>query len=280
VLAEIVFRLDSGDVRAGDELPRRVLDLQRSVAIPMLVGEEARTRMRLERVEGGIALPFDQRFNSAYLLLDGHVAAPRYDKIRLTPFGETMPYIRFWPWLQDRLLGLAATGMHFDLAAGRERAVFTIPGFTPIRAVTPICFESTVASLCRSLVFDSQGRRRVDLIVNLTNDGWFGASLIGRLQHLQAARWRSLELGTPTLRAANTGVSAIIDARGRVVAWGVDGRPGAAFVDGVLSGQVALNPGSTPYARVGDLAGWVALAAGFLLVLAVAIWRTPSRPAE
>jgi apolipoprotein N-acyltransferase len=283
LLGEVVFRVEGAEPIPADTFARQLLDLQRELDIPMLVGEDARVGMRLERLpSGGLAFPFDRRHNSAYLITAGAVSPSRYDKLRLTPFGETMPYVRHWPALQQRLLDLGAAGMAFDLSEGRERTVFSIPAEGgPVRVVTPICFESTMASLCRRLTYDA-GRRRADLIVNLTNDGWFGSSLTGRLQHLQAARWRSLELNTPTLRAANTGISAAIDARGRVLALGVRGGGSPAFRDGVLVHALPLGLEPTPYARLGDAPGWAALTAAGLVLLAAFLpaRRTQPPPAK
>jgi apolipoprotein N-acyltransferase len=134
-----------------------------------------------------------------------------------------------------------------------------------VRVVTPICFETTWGTHCRELV-GAGGARRADVLVCLTNDGWFADSDHGREHHLQAARWRCLELATPMLRSANTGVSAAIDADGRVLARGVDGDGAGRRVDGVLSALVPLPTGTTFYLRHGDLFRWPAMAVGAMLV--------------
>lgn len=267
----------------ADEFAARLFALSRDVGVPMLVGEEAWEGFRVDDGPEGLAFLKDHRYNSVYLVVHGELAPVRYDKMHLTPFGEEMPYVRHWPWLQRQLLDLAATGMAFDLSVGTRRTVFTVPGERPIRAVTPICFEITSSSVCRSLAYDGR-TPRADIIVNLTNDGWFGESDLGRAQHLQIARWRAAELGLPVVRAANTGVSAIIDPRGRVVASGTDAAPGASLVDGVLSGELPAPRTPTVYARVGNVAGWVCLVWAGLLVLlaglqARASRRTSPRPA-
>lgn len=260
VLAGLEWKLADGSALPGDEFALRLVALQRELGVPMLVGEEARVGTRVERAaDGGLRVPCDRHYNSVYLVSGGRIGAARYDKVRLTPFGETMPYIRAWPWLQQQMLDLGAGGMTFDLSEGSELTVFEVTrGGVTLRAVTPVCFESTEASLCRRMVFD-RGERRADLIVNVTNDGWFGGSRVARIQHLQMARWRSLETGTPALRAANTGVSAVIDRRGRVIASGVDGTPEAMGQDGVLSAEIELPRGATAYASLGDAAGWGSL---------------------
>ncbi len=248
-----------------------VLELQRALGIPMLVGEEAWTGLSIESPpEGGVRLRPAHRYNSAYLLRGGRVGGPRYDKVRLTPFGEYMPYIDAWPWLKRQVLSVAARGMSFSLDAGHTLTVFEVSG---ARLVTPICFEATESNLCRRMIY-ADGRRRADILVNLTNDGWFGGSDRTREQHLQIARWRCVELGVPLVRAANTGVSAVVDASGRIV-----GRQGPGYrSDGVLPGTVEFDPTAPPtlFARVGNMFGAAACAAAGALSIAT-LWRRSTR---
>ncbi len=242
-----------------------VLSLQKELGVPMLIGEEGIEGLSIkDGPEGRIDFEQQSRFNSTYLVMDGAVQPSRYDKIHLTPFGEVMPVISRWDWLENKLLAVAAGGMRFDLAEGSRRTVFSIPApevkAGSVRVVTPICFESTDSALCRSLVFDRS--RRADVIVNLTNDGWFGESDLARRQHLRAARWRAFELITPVVRAANTGISAAIDDDGRVV------KQVAPHGDGVLCAQVVIRPqaGLSFYARFGDWCGWCCLVGTVSLV--------------
>ena len=193
-----------------------------------------------------------------------------------------MPYIHYWPWLQQQMLAVGANGMKFDLDAGAHMTVFSVPAASlgrDVRVVTPVCFEVTVASHCRHLVFD-HGERRADLIVSVTNDGWFSDTDIARLQHLQCGRWRCVELATPMARAANTGISAIVDAHGRVLARGVEGNSYGAHVDGVLENEVPLGTQTTLYARVGDVFAWATLAASLSALLASFFRRRTSPVAE
>ena len=251
------------------EFAARVRALSKEIGIPMLVGEDAIEGLHVKRVDGGYEFDQDRRYNSVYLLGDGEIGGARYDKVCLTPFGETMPYISNWPWLEQKMLDVAARGMAFDLSKGSRMTVFDVP--TPsnvVRAVTPICFETTVGPHCRRLVYGPGGERRAGVIVNLTNDGWFGSSDTAREQHLQIARWRCLELGTPMLRAANTGISAFIDASGRITRRGIDGDAAGRRVEGVLSGEVriAVGPGAI-YGRLGDVVPWSLLVASFGLAV-------------
>jgi apolipoprotein N-acyltransferase len=250
----------------------RLLALQAELGVPVVIGALGHDGFRLDRdPEGGVELVFAARYNSAVAIDGGQVQPVRYDKRVLTPFGEVMPYISLWPWLQNQMLAWGAHGMSFDLSAGASPTVIEVrgPAGQPIRMATPICFEATMPGACRELVFDG-GVRRADLLLNLTNDGWFGHWDAGRRQHLQLARWRCLELGTPMVRAANTGISALIDPWGRVLRLGVDGSTNPSRADGVLVVDVPRPVGTTVYARVGDAAAvGIAIAAAGMLMASV-----------
>ncbi len=272
------------------------LDRQMDIGIPLLVGAIARENLRYQ--PGNPHGDEDHLYNSVYAINEGAVIA-RYDKVHLTPFGEVMPYISSWPWLEKQLLGFAAAGMAFDLSASVLPRVLEVPVNVDlpvsshggqarpferddiVRVATPICFESTDAALCRRLVNLARGDRQHEagvLIVNPTNDGWFGNSDQTREQHLQLARWRALENGVPVVRAANTGISCAIDHHGNVIARGVrrpEDPPGfrgpGARTDGILMVELPLPGGRTIYSRYGDWVGWLCLWASIPLVVA-AFW--------
>ncbi len=281
----IVFPRKDGTLMPATALTDAVLGLQRELGLPMIVGEEALDGLKVSYPgDNKVKISQQARYNSAFMLLRGKVTPDRYDKMRLTPFGETMPGIRDFPSLQRALLDIGAKGMRFDLAMGKTRRVFAVPRKTgvPVRVVTPICFEMSVAPICRELVFE-RGVRRADVIVTVTNDGWFGESDLARRQHLQLAQWRAAELATPVVRVVNTGISAFIDERGRVQASGVEGQPGAARVDGVLVRPVALVGGATTYAKSGEWAGvgtwvlWMLLLARAAVGTLLGTWRGQRR---
>lgn len=192
-----------------------LLQEQAQRGIPMLVG--ALGWEDLTVAQDG-TLGFRSQYNSAFLLDRGRVEH-RYDKVHLTPFGEVMPYISTSDTLERALLSIGAHGMTFTLTAGTQRTPIDVPTASDdetLGVATPICFEIANARLVRDLVF-VDGKRTARVIVQLTNDGWFGAWRGGKEHHLLIARWRAAELRTPLVRAANTGISAHIDARGRVV---------------------------------------------------------------
>ena len=124
------------------------------------------------------------------------------------------------------------------------------------RISTPICYEDLLPELVRRMV--REGNPHV--LVNLTNDGWFGDSK-GAWIHLRMAQLRAIEHRRYLLRAANTGISAIVDASGQIV------ERTALGARENLVGTVPMLEGATPYARLGAWPGWVSL--GLMLLLLV-----------
>lgn len=276
---------NSGTRIAADEFSKALMELSQSIKIPMLIGEEGFDGFYVKSEPDG-SVDFKRRasFNSVFLVNGGQVDPKRYDKIELTPFGEYMPVISRFQAIEDALLSVAASGMKFDLSSGRERTVFNVPlnknsndaSRSSIRCVTPICFEVTVPELCRSLVYE-RGQRRADVMINLTNDGWFTDSDRTRLQHLQIARWRCAELGTPMARAANTGISAWIDARGTIIRDNVrvcdsKGQPtsltGGPQVGGIATQALELPTQNSIYGQFGDIVPWLCTPASGLILIA------------
>ncbi len=278
------FPGDAPDLDVPRTIPAtRIVDemlaFQDRIGIPMIVGGPAFHNLDIVKVEQGwIEYRNDGIGNSAFLVEDGATSEAWYDKLHLTPFGEVMPVISRWEWLEQNLLALGANGMSFSIVAGDEPTLlrFTVDGRAePVRAAVPICFEATIAPVCRRLVFDG-GQRRADLLVNITNDGWFGSWDPGREAHLLTSRWRCVELATPMVRSANTGFSCAIDPDGRVVEREItpldlDPR------EGYLNARVTLGVGSTLYARIGEVVGWVTLAV-VVLGLVVSFLRKTSEP--
>jgi len=131
-----------------------------------------------------------------------------YDKSHLVPFGEYVPWADRFAWLQ-RLTPLPGGG----LTAGRGAAAFEVRG---LRLAPHICYESVLSHLIRGQVNElARQGREPDVLVNLTNDGWFwGSSELD--MHLACGVFRAVECRKPFLIAANTGFSAWIDADGRI----------------------------------------------------------------
>jgi apolipoprotein N-acyltransferase len=193
-----------------------------------------------------------RRYNSALLIdPDGQVVR-RYYKIHRVPFGEYILLGDTFPWLY-RL-----TPMEQGLTPGAQPKVFEVAG---ARMAPSICFESTVPHLIRhQLESLRDAGTPVDLLVSVTNDGWFWGSSILDF-HLACAVFRATENRLPMVVAANTGLSAHIDRSGRVISRGP--RRG----EKVILAEVATGPRHTWYQRLGDLPTTICL----LFCLAVAV---------
>ena len=204
--------LPSVGFERGDIFTRAIEDVVARYQVPMLIGSGSYLGISSD---GNGEVTWEEHYNSAYLVGPSGPPYPRVDKIFLTPFGETMPYISSWPWLEERMLAFGAGGMSFDLDAGNSIVRPELPGETPVRIAVPICFEDTMATVVRRMVW-RDGERAADLLVNISNDGWFGDDDAGRRMHTLCARWRSIENDVWLVRVANTGESVVIDPNGRI----------------------------------------------------------------
>ena len=187
-------------------------------------------------------------YNSIYAIDHDGTVLSIYDKLHLVPFGEFLPF-------QDGMekLGFVQlTKVQGGFIPGTGRRAMEIPNAPP--ALPLICYEA---------IFPDEVAARGERpgwIINLTNDGWFGIST-GPYQHLQQARLRAIEQGLPVVRAANTGISAVIDPMGRIVA-----RLGLG-VEGVLDSSLPAAIVPTIYARSGDIPTAMIVAAALILVI-------------
>jgi apolipoprotein N-acyltransferase len=158
----------------------------------------------------------------------------RYDKMRLVPFGEYIPWRHELPFLA------AFTPIPRELTPGREPVIFHLPDGTETRFGALVCYEDVFPDVCVDF-----RRRGAQFLVNVTEEGWY--LIDGELrQHVAMAVFRAVETRTTVVRAANTGISCFIDPRGDVYAalepW----------TQGVLSAPVRLSDDRTPYVRFGD----------------------------
>ncbi|MCA9290376.1 MAG: apolipoprotein N-acyltransferase [Phycisphaerales bacterium] len=248
--------------------PEQVLALSDAMRTPMLVGSAAYVGTRF-----GETIEWDRQYNAAYLI-DGAGVRARYDKVFLTPFGETMPVISRFEWLEQRLLALGASGMRFDLSAADEVTVMSVPfGGRDLVIGTPICFEASPSWVCRQMIY-ADGRKRGDLLVNLSNDGWFGDDDGARERMAQISRIRCIENRVPMVRAVNTGLSVGIDSRGFLVDVIGPGRYGQGRAAGAVLAPVTLDARSTLFGRTGDLVG-IGLSC-LASILAILTFRTPA----
>ncbi|HUX36860.1 MAG TPA: apolipoprotein N-acyltransferase [Rectinemataceae bacterium] len=131
-----------------------------------------------------------------------------YAKIHPVPFAEAIPFYEY-PWFRDFLK--QAVGLEAGWTMGTKEVVFDFQaGGSALRFGAPICFEDAFAPLCRDFVL-----KGADLLVNLTDDSW-SQTKSAEWQHLAAARFRAIETRRPLVRSTNSGVSALVDARGDI----------------------------------------------------------------
>jgi len=187
--------------------------------------------------------PGTERIFNSLVALGGNVQV--YNKQHLVPFGEYLPM----RWLFEFFRRLVTIPMS-DLSAGTGSPVIYMKG---IPVGVSICYEAAFGEEIKRALPEAQ------LLMNVTNDAWFGDSLAPH-QHLQIARTRSLETGRYMVRAANTGVSAVIDSKGRVLV------ASGQFVDQVVTEEVWPMHGNTPFIIWGNWAIISILSALILLV--------------
>jgi len=198
-------------------------------------------------------------FNSLVVFGTDGQATAIYDKIHLVPFGEYLPFQHLLESIGLEQLTRVRGG--FDIGP-TPRPLIEIPGLPPF--VGLICYEGIFPAAV------VQGQARPGLIINVTNDGWFGDTT-GPRQHFHMSRVRAVEEGASLVRAANNGISAMIDPYGRV-----HGRIGLDVV-GVIDTALPQALPPPPYARFGDSIFW-GMVLGLLLLAGVTVRR--ARAAE
>lgn len=198
----------------------------------------------------------ERYFNAAFLVSPSQADIETYRKIHLVPFGEYIPLRKFLPFLEqvvpigDFSAGKAFTIFHTDNAQGNAFDFGVL-----------ICFEDTVSELSRQFRL-----RGIDFLVNITNDAWFKATA-SPYQHLQASVFRAIENRVYVVRAANTGVSCIIDECGRILGRVADSSGNDIFVEGFLDGEVKKSSGLSLWTRFGDWFSTLCAAYMFFFVI-------------
>ncbi len=188
--------------------------------------------------------------NGALLFSKEGKLITRYDKLHLVPFGEYIPLRKMFPFL-DTVVPIG------DFSPGKEYSLIPLPVTfetrdprpeTRISAGVLICFEDIFPELARQ--FRLKG---ADLLVNITNDGWFGRTQ-APYQHFSASVFRAVENRLSLVRSANTGVSGFISPTGKITGVVADKKGRETFTPGLLTRQVELNftTGLTFYSRFGD----------------------------
>ncbi|MBV8290143.1 MAG: apolipoprotein N-acyltransferase [Hyphomicrobiales bacterium] len=228
--------------------------------------------------ETAVNAPVTRAYNSIYVIDHHGSILSVYDKVHLVPFGEYLPL----QGLLERLGLMQLTKVRGGFIPGEQRRTQPAPGapnFLPL-----VCYEiifpgnAVPRSEHKGWLYRHVGRyfdwpsvtgsgERPGWLLNLTNDGWFGASA-GPYQHFQQARIRAIEEGLPLVRAANSGISAVVDPLGRIV------KSLPLGAEGVLDAPLPQPVAATLYARWGDALVGVVVAIAFLGVLG-SRWRAP-----
>jgi len=201
----------------------QIADLSRKLGCPIIAGGSTMHKNLCPPVDD---LDYWVTRNSVMWFDRSAKADDIYSKAHLVPFSEYVPFKRRWLGLHRFLRGFVPEVME-QLDPGQSCTVFDVKsGGQKWRLATPICYEGTFARVCRKMVTED-GRKRVDLLANLSNDGWFVYRWLGRgthqsstehAQHLVQYCFRAVENRVPVVRAVNTGISASIDSSGRLVA--------------------------------------------------------------
>jgi apolipoprotein N-acyltransferase len=195
-------------------------------------------------------------YNSAYLASPAKQMIGRYDKIHLVPFGEYVP-------LSNLLFFIGSLGEGIgNFKPGKEIFNFSLPQG---KFGVVICFEIIFPDLCRRFV-----KRGADFLVTITNDAWFGRTS-APYQHLSMATFRAIENRVFIARAANTGISAFIDPKGKIV------EQGGIFTEEAINGTIRLSRERTFYTLYGDVFAWICCAFSILLLGYAFIQEKPKK---
>ncbi|MBU2942971.1 apolipoprotein N-acyltransferase [Shimia thalassica] len=256
-LMPVFFQRGLAATKAGPVRPDLIVWPE--TAVPVALNYADSTLAAMSDAASGVPVVFgvnrfdgERIYNSAGVLAPDGSVSQIYDKHHLVPFGEYIP-------LGDMLArigihGMAArNGKGFSAGPGPELLDLGALG----RALPLICYEVVFPQDVLSV------SERPDFLLQLTNDAWFG-NFSGPYQHLQQARMRAIETGLPLIRAANTGVSAVVDPKGRLTAQLALNTAG--HLDAVLP---SAQP-QTLYARSGDLP----LGGGLVMISILLLWRS------
>jgi apolipoprotein N-acyltransferase len=213
-----------------------VRNMVRRLGVPLLLGSD-----EIEK-DGG-----QRAYNSAFMLDTGGATAAVYRKMHLVPFGEYVPFQKLLFFVGPLVEAVSA------FSPGERVTMLPVEGHM---VSTAICYEVTYPALAREAV-----REGSELLTTITNDAWYGTSS-APYQHFEMAIMRSIEQGRYLVRAANTGISGIVDPYGRVLV-----RTNL-FETVAVVGEARYVQGKTVYATIGDLAVHIAAA---ITVLALAI---------
>jgi apolipoprotein N-acyltransferase len=193
--------------------------------------------------------------NSAFVVAPSGETVARGDKLHLVPFGEYVPLNRLLPFVNKLVVGIG------DFSPG-EHAVLLDVGRTRVGLL--VCYEGIFPELAREYV-----RNGARILVNITNDAWYGRSS-APFQHFSIAVFRAVETRTPLLRAANTGITAIIDQNGHISTMS------NLFQEDFRTSEIKPGSGDSLYLKIGDSPAWLCVIMTSVVVLFA--WFRRERP--
>ncbi len=215
-----------------------VRDLARELRVPILLGSD-----QVDRSGNVIRL-----YNAAFLITPEGETGAVYRKIHLVPFGEYIPFKNLLYFVSPLVERLA------DFAPGTSMVMLPVGAH---QVNTAICYEVVYPSLIREAVLGGS-----QLLTTITNDGWYGSSS-APYQHFELASMRAIEQGRYLARAANTGISGIVDPYGRVL------QRSAIFEEVGLVGEARVLTSRTVYATIGDVVAYASLVLTAVAVISV-----------
>ena len=236
--------------------------------------------------EGDSIAYLAKRYNSAFLYKkDGEKAPQNYSKIHLVPFGEVLPLRRSMSWFYELLMKIKFIPYNFDysLDAGTEYTVFEMTDPNKIQDYkfsVMICYEGTVPAIARRFALDKQGTKKIDWLVNISNDGWFVRFKDGKVipsaelpQHAATCAFRAVENRLPIVRSVNTGISCFIDSAGRIKDGFAAGTlPSDAMSRTGMSGwildRISIDKRTTFFSKYGE---WLGFCCELCLILPIII---------
>lgn len=209
-----------GDGHLYNEYDRKLKE-QAAGGCYMLVGAHGGS----PEVKPDGSIELKEKFNSAFFYRPDGKDSSQYNKIHLVPFGEVVPFRKNAAWLHRLLMRFTPYDYDYSLDAGTEFTVFEMAGAENknYKFGVVICYEGTVPEIVRKSVVDDYGTKRIDWLVNISNDGWFVKFANGKVsaseelvQHNAIYVFRAVENRIGILRSVNTGVSCLIDPVGRI----------------------------------------------------------------
>jgi apolipoprotein N-acyltransferase len=229
---------------------------------------------------------FAERYNSAFLFKkDGEKAPQTYSKIHLVPFGEVLPLRKRMSWFYELLMKIDFIPYKYDysLDYGTEYTVFDMidPNKNQnYNFSVMICYEGTVPEITRKFALDENGKKRIDWLVNISNDGWFVRFEEGKVlpstelpQHAAVCAFRAVENRLPIVRSVNTGISCFIDSAGRIRDGYLAGTlPSEAMsrtgMPGWILDRISIDSRTTLFSKYGE---WLGVCCELCLILPIIV---------